>query len=63
MDELNEKGGQKCPKCGKPMMLLGNFAVVEPQSNDILYVRQWQGVDCATQYLEVLSVTKVGDLK
>ena len=53
---------QKCPECGKQTRALGEFALVEPQSNNILYVRQWNGVDCDMRYLEILAEHKGSNL-
>ena len=55
MNELNEAGGQKCPVCGEQTMALGEFALIEPQGNFVLYVRKWLGVDCEHSYLEILA--------
>jgi len=61
MNELNEKGGQKCPECGKQTLAMAEFSLLEPQTSSIFYVRKWQGVDCTHSYLEILAYHKYGD--
>jgi len=59
MNELNEKGGQKCPVCGKQTMAISEFMMFEPQSYSVMDVRKWAGVDCEHIYLEILACRRL----
>jgi len=57
--------GQKCPKCGRPTVAIGEFTLFESQSHDLIYVRKWTGVDCGCDmcYLEILSTHMAREVK
>ena len=59
MDELNEKGGQKYPECGKQTLALGEFQLFLPQRGAVVDVRKWVGVDCEHNYLEILGYRRL----